>query len=166
VDCDSVPNGKQIDALIGLDISKNALKLAKRNKRANVVLGTAKNLPFKEGSFKTVSCVETIFFTGSDYKQALEEIKRASRKYIILTFQHKDSAAIYKASISDGDNIAKYKDGTEYAFFNEDDVKGLMREGFSIKKMKVYALKDLGIEDKNVPPETKAIIYVKCEKQN
>jgi ubiquinone/menaquinone biosynthesis C-methylase UbiE len=155
-----------------LDISKIALARATRRnfkfKSVNPILGAAQDLPFKENSFDKVLCIETIMHTGRDYKKVLEELKRVSKGDMVLTFYHKDRAE--KQGLLVKDNIAEYKrlDKTkkEMAVFNEDDVKGLMREGFSIKKMKVYTLKDLGTEDKNVPPETKAVIYVKCKKQN
>jgi ubiquinone/menaquinone biosynthesis C-methylase UbiE len=158
--------------LIGLDISKIALARATRRnfkfKSVNPILGAAQDLPFKENSFDKVLCIETIMHTGRDYKKVLEELKRVSKGDMVLTFYHKDRAE--KQGLLVKDNMAEYKrlDKTkkEMAVFNEDDVKGLMREGFSIKKMKVYTLKDLGTEDKNVPPETKAVIYVKCKKQN
>ena len=166
-DCWSSSDKKCNDAfLVGLDISKNALKLAKINKNDNVVLGTAQYLPFKENSFETVLCFGTLFYAGSTYKKVLEELKRVSKGNIMLTFHHKDNA------ISDfpiEGNVVNMGHEIEYTLFNENDVKDLMKEldlEIDQEKMKTYTLEKLKIHEKNVPQETKATIYVECKKKS
>jgi ubiquinone/menaquinone biosynthesis C-methylase UbiE len=159
--------------LIGLDISKIALARATRRnfkfKSVNPILGAAQDLPFKENSFDKVLCIETMMQTGRDYKKVLEELRRVSKGDIVLTFYHKDFAE--KQGLLVKDNIAEYKrlDKTKktIATFNEDDVTGLMEEkGLEIKKMKTYTLEKLNTHEKNVPQETKGVIYIECKKKS
>jgi len=159
--------------LVGLDISKIALARATRRnfkfKSVNPILGAAQDLPFKENSFDKVLCIETIMHTGRDYKKVLEELKRVSKRDIVLTFYHKDFAE--KQGLLVKDNIAEYKrlDKTKktIATFNEDDVTSLMKElDLEIKKMKTYTLEKLNVHEKNVPQETKGVIYVECKKKS
>lgn len=152
--------------LVGLDISKIALQRAKAiNRKFKLVFGVAQNLPFKENSFDNAICIETIMYVGPDYKQVLEELKRVSKKDIVLTFSHKDYTE--KQGISVKDNIAEYRQligNKPIAVFNEDDVIKLMKElNLNINKMKVYTVEELGIKD--FPQETKAVIYIECEKK-
>lgn len=67
-------NGK----VIGVDISKNALKYGKENyKKVKFVPASAMNLPFKDDSFDCVTSFELIeHLTHEDMHKCLKEIKR------------------------------------------------------------------------------------------
>jgi ubiquinone/menaquinone biosynthesis C-methylase UbiE len=65
----------------GLDRSHQALKYVKGEKK----VGEITNLPFESNSFDCVSCLEVIeHLNVNDFKVALNELSRISRKYIII----------------------------------------------------------------------------------
>lgn len=65
----------------GIDPSKKLLGHAKHIK---TILGSGEKLPFQDKSFDTVTCF-TAIHNFSDYKKGLEEMKRVSKKIVIIT---------------------------------------------------------------------------------
>jgi ubiquinone/menaquinone biosynthesis C-methylase UbiE len=148
--------------LVGLDISRKALEIAKRkNKDADVVCGDAEHLPFVDNSFDKVLSLGTTVY-ADNILESLREAKRVSKKDIILTFSHKD------------DTYFSAQNG--YKVFDENELRKMLIEdlglkiktrssGTSAEALITYTLKDLGIRSGTLPEDTKSLIYVECEKQ-
>ncbi len=68
--------------IVGLDISKEALKYV----RADKIEGTIADLPFADKSFDLLTCLETLeHLPHEDLKKGAAELQRVSRKYILVT---------------------------------------------------------------------------------
>lgn len=67
--------------LAGIEINPDALKQAKRNlPEVNLQVGRAESLPFPEGSFDCVTCIEVLEHIPVQHReQALREIRRVLR---------------------------------------------------------------------------------------
>ncbi len=72
---------------IGIDISKNLLKIAKRKTGAPLVLGNALALPFKNRAFKHSVCIAVVhhFKTEKDRVSCLKEIARITQKSSLIS---------------------------------------------------------------------------------
>lgn len=85
-----------IEYVVGIDISKNALKEAKQTKKEDkqkydLVQASADYLPFKNRSFNQVSMIETLTLMGDDYEKVLNETSRVTKDRFVFTATHKDS---------------------------------------------------------------------------
>jgi len=68
--------------LVGIDISSNALKYVNTEK----ILGSIDNIPFCDASFDLVLCLEVLeHLPYNVYPQALKELQRVSKKYILIS---------------------------------------------------------------------------------
>ncbi|MEK6936507.1 MAG: class I SAM-dependent methyltransferase [Nanoarchaeota archaeon] len=88
------------DYFVGLDISDEAIKKAKKNirhrkKPSDFIVASATDLPFKDNSFDLVSSIETLTLMGEDFYKALKEMKRVSKDKLIFTLSHVDIAKAY-----------------------------------------------------------------------
>ena len=70
---------------VGLDISKDMLKVAKVKGLKKLVMGSATFLPFKDNSFDAVYFMTSLEFIV-DRKRALLEAARVSRKAVVVGF--------------------------------------------------------------------------------
>lgn len=160
----------QDNYLVGLDFSKNALKIAKKNaKNKNVALvrGAAEYLPFTENIFDNVLCIEVMHHLDSidDCKQIIGEINRVSKLNALLTFHHKD----YARSL---EKLGENPTEEGKIFFDETDVSQILeKNGFHYDKKKIFTLGEMWqiplyeIWPYYLPkPETKAVIQVECSK--
>jgi len=67
---------------VGLYLSFEAVRLVSGNK----VQGDVARMPFKEAIFDLITCLEVLeHIPENDFKNAISEIKTASRKYILVT---------------------------------------------------------------------------------
>ncbi|MEX2007361.1 MAG: methyltransferase domain-containing protein [Candidatus Levyibacteriota bacterium] len=74
--------GKKLE---GVEYSEIAIKLSKKiNPHLNIRFGTVYELPYKDNSFDLVLCTEVLEHLEEPEK-ALAEIKRVSKKYLLLT---------------------------------------------------------------------------------
>ncbi len=72
----------RFNRVIGLDPSKEALKYVKTEKTC----GTITELPFENESFDLVTSLEVLeHLPHEDYNRGISELKRVSRKHIIIT---------------------------------------------------------------------------------
>jgi SAM-dependent methyltransferase len=158
--------------LIGVDNSKEALLRAKHRSKSiqnngcevSLVMGSADRLPFRDGCADRVVSIETQQYMGHDHKQALEEASRVSKKDVVLTFRSEEEALA--RGMKPQNNTVLDVDGYEVALFNEADIcKNLNDVGLEIRKKKIFSLADLGEVSTVVPADTKAAIYVECEKK-
>lgn len=67
---------------VGIDISRNLLKIAKRTAGVPLVLGNALTLPFKENAFENSICIAVVhhFKAEKDRAACLKEIVRVTQK--------------------------------------------------------------------------------------
>ncbi len=73
------------EVLEGIDYSKGAVGLGKKvHPNLNLKVGDIYNLPYKDGSFDLVLCIEVLEHL-EDPKRAINELKRVSSKYILFT---------------------------------------------------------------------------------
>lgn len=69
----------------GIEFTKEALEIAREmNKNINFVQGDIYEMPFKDLSFDIVICTEVLEHL-EDPEKAVSELKRLSKKYILLT---------------------------------------------------------------------------------
>lgn len=74
--------GKRVE---GVDNSERAVKIGKKMYPGlNLIQGDIYNLPYKDNSFDIVLCTEVLEHL-EDPGRALEELKRVTKKYIMLT---------------------------------------------------------------------------------
>ncbi|MBN1866082.1 glycosyltransferase [Candidatus Sumerlaeota bacterium] len=68
--------------VVGLDVSETALQHVRRETR----VGSIADLPFPDGSFDLAMANDVVeHLSKEDYRRALAELRRVSRKYILLT---------------------------------------------------------------------------------
>ncbi len=80
-----VINCVDLPDITGVDISKNALKLAKgRNQNCNLCAGSVYELSFKNDSFDLAIATEVLEHLENPEK-ALQEIRRVTRNYCLLS---------------------------------------------------------------------------------
>ncbi len=84
VGCGTAFYSKYFKDYTGIDNSKGMLEKSK----ANVIYGNAENLPFKDKSFDVVICL-TAIHNFKDYGKALNEMKRVSKKLMIISLLKK-----------------------------------------------------------------------------
>jgi len=84
VGCGTAFYSKYFQDYTGIDNSKGMLEKAK----ANVIYGRAEKLPFKDKGFDVIICL-TAIHNFKDYKKALNEMKRVSKKLIIISLLKK-----------------------------------------------------------------------------
>ncbi len=72
---------------IGLDISKNLLKIAKKKAGVPLVLGNALSLPFKDRAFDNSVCIAVVhhFKTEKERVNCLKEIARVTQKSSLVS---------------------------------------------------------------------------------
>jgi len=80
VGCGTAFYAELFENYTGLDSSKGMLEKAK----ANVILGNAENLPFKDKSFDVVISV-TALHNVKDFKKAIKEMERVSKGKIAIS---------------------------------------------------------------------------------
>lgn len=74
---------------VGLDITQSLVECAKAiQPDVNFLIGDVRNLPFGDSSFDIVACWDVLVHVP-EYKKALKELYRVSKKYLILTCQLK-----------------------------------------------------------------------------
>lgn len=80
-----VINCLNLPAITGVDISKNALKVAKdKNQNCNLCTGSVYDLSFKKNSFDLVIATEVLEHLKNP-DSALQEIRRVSKNYCIFS---------------------------------------------------------------------------------
>jgi SAM-dependent methyltransferase len=73
--------------IVGLDVSETALKYVEGQK----IRASAGRLPFGNGSFDLVTCLETLEHLKQEvFIRTIEEIKRVAKKYIIVSVPNEE----------------------------------------------------------------------------
>ena len=119
---------------VGMDVSLNAFKRAKKNKiektSYDLVRASAEKLPFKDGSFERVSMIETLTLIGKDYGKVLDEVARVTKDNFVFTVTHKEI---------DNDILKNSVKGVEKVTFNEEEITELLKErGLKIEELDAY----------------------------
>lgn len=176
--------GIQSRYLVGLDFSKEALKSAKENRdkkgkkqQVDLVCAAAEHLPFKNESFDTVLCIETLKYAESTYRKILDEAKRVSKGKLILTFDHRNEwygiSRLFDTKFTIKDNVFIFHDvDLKTVAFDEKSMKKFLKDtGFEVSRLAVnetnrskdpYLRKLFG----SLPSiKVKSSIYVECEKK-
>ena len=83
---------EQLENGVGIDISLKDLKKSRR-KGLNVVLGDGENLPFKDYSFATILCMQTIEHFP-DFISALREFYRVLENDGVLLLEFPNSSSL------------------------------------------------------------------------
>ena len=81
IGCGPFYASKYFKSIIGIDSSKGLLKLSNSKK---VICAKAEALPFKNNSFDTIISI-TAIQNFSNIKKAIQEMKRVSKRKIIIT---------------------------------------------------------------------------------
>ena len=114
------------ECLIGVDVSRNALKIAKDRIKGYIefsgkkieyglVRAVANNLPLKDESFDQTSMIETLSLTGrDDYKNILGEISRVTKGSFIFTVIHRELDSVISQ---------KPVNGIEKVTFTKEEIK-------------------------------------------
>lgn len=122
-------------SVVGLDISKLALNLAKKQcVRCNLLLGTAEKLPFKDGVFDKIFAMDLIEHVRNDF-ECLNEIMRTVKNggTIFLSFPRKKQVFKFSEDSRLG-HLHSYKK----TFIK----KFLEKNGFSVEMFFVDAIFD------------------------
>lgn len=85
----------KVNLLCGVDLSQNRLIKTRKNIDSELIRSDLLNLPFKDNSFDTVVCSETIEHI-KEYRKAIKELVRISKKNIIITTPNEESLTIEK----------------------------------------------------------------------
>lgn len=107
-----IANYLNLPAITGVDISENALKIAKyRNQKYNFCMGSVYNLSFKRNSFDLVVATEVLEHLNEP-ELALEEIRRVSKKYCI--FSVPNEPFFRTMNLLRGKNLKRYGNDIEH----------------------------------------------------
>jgi SAM-dependent methyltransferase len=80
----------RFERVVGLDSSREAL----RHVKAEVTQGSVAELPFEDGSFDLVTCMEVLeHLPQSEFWRAVDEMQRVSLKYVLLTVPNGEQLA-------------------------------------------------------------------------
>ena len=85
----------KICQVTGLDFSKQMLKI---NPHDKLVQGSAEDLPFPDESFDIAFCSNMLHHL-SDPKKALQEMKRVTKKYIVISEPNRNNPFIFFFSL-------------------------------------------------------------------
>jgi len=136
----AIPLAKEGARVIASDASNEMLKIAREKARKNNVevvfkLADAHKLPFTDLEFDAVVSIRTIMHTVN-WKRALSEICRVSKKNVIIDFPPKSGFAFFAPLIL-GIKKKFIKDAQNYKVFSVGAVKKeLLRNGFVISDIK------------------------------
>jgi SAM-dependent methyltransferase len=105
-------NCLKLPAIVGVDISKNALKIAKdKNQKYNLCAGSVYNLSFKKSSFDLVIATEVLEHLREP-NLALQEIRRVSRDYCIFSVPNEPYFRIM--NFLRGKNLTRFGNDVEH----------------------------------------------------
>lgn len=114
----------QFGDVIGVDKSEDALRLAR--KRGKVKKGDIANLPFKDGEFDVVVCLDVLYHKWVNTKEAISEINRVLRKEGILLMR--EPAFNWFRSSEDVASATRHR-------FTTDELRKELKNNFKILKM-------------------------------
>jgi ubiquinone/menaquinone biosynthesis C-methylase UbiE len=169
---------------VGLDFSKEALKIAKENRdkkekkqQIDLVCACAEFLPFRNESFDTVICIETLVHAEDTYRKILEESKRVSKRKLILTVDHKDEPyeffRTYGIKFTIKDNVFIFHDqGYRSLAFDETSIAKFLKK-MDLKILRLAVNETDYNKDQRLTKifghlplkKSKSSIFVECEKR-
>jgi len=127
----------------GIDITPNSIQAAKTmHPEVNFIVGDIKNLPFHENCFDIVVCWDVLVHVDN-YKRALNELHRTTRKKLIFTCQ----------LTKEKEYLAGKQGAAPYNIFNMDDFLVLLESLFPSVELTCgygYMLPDVDVPAKYV----------------
>lgn len=121
---------------IGCDIDTNRIMLAKNN--TGLVIADALRLPFKESYFDAVMAIELLEHV-SNIKVLLEELKRVSNGYILITVPNEPIFRL--ANLFRGKNIKYFGNPEDHIHhFNKNTLGFLLSKYYSDVKIKINSI--------------------------
>ncbi|MFH1225442.1 MAG: class I SAM-dependent methyltransferase [Candidatus Diapherotrites archaeon] len=128
------------DAVIALDISPQMIALASRRaeneklRNVSLVIADAQSLPFKEGAFDAVYCINA-FYHVPDRGRALSEMRRVMRRgaFAILEFYSILNPMVFARVVVNYISAISSKRGFVYAEFPPAFRATLSRNGFTLE---------------------------------
>lgn len=118
---------KRYGKVVGIDISKEAVRLCRLKGLKSVKTGSINNLPFSDNSFELVTCFDVLGQNGVDEKKALSEFYRVLKPNGILFIR----VAAYPFLYSLHDRVCH----TKKRFYKKDFKKIFVESHFSILKL-------------------------------
>lgn len=99
---------------------------------SQIVEADIKNIPFDDQKFDLVTCMEVIEHLPIDtYEKGLRELERIAKQYILLSVPYNESRALVSCPYCGAGFNACY----HVRSFNEESMKSLFAEQFSIENM-------------------------------
>jgi ubiquinone/menaquinone biosynthesis C-methylase UbiE len=129
--------------LIGVDISKRALNIAKRrikrermNNYVELILASCFSLPFRDSCFDLTLFLSLLSFLTKKYLKALKEGYRVTKDCLGFNITHKEEVDIYRKIhreqivLQDCSHgwLALFKDGREFFVSNETHILNLLKK--------------------------------------
>lgn len=118
---------KRYGKVVGIDISKEAVRLCRLKGLKSVKTGSINNLPFPDNSFELVTCFDVLGQNGVDEKKALSEFYRVLKPNGFLFIR----VAAYSFLYSLHDRLVH----TKKRFYKKDLIKIFRKSHFSILKL-------------------------------
>jgi len=123
---------------IGIDISSHILKKAKKSEKISYVAADAENLPFKNGSFSKIICIDILEHLIKP-KSALIQVRRDIQKNGELIVQVPTIGFIASLVTSN------FHEGHLRYYSKSEVIKELNETGFNIEKIRLYNSVPLGL---------------------
>jgi SAM-dependent methyltransferase len=115
--------------VLGCDISRDRLSIAKKNVRGGLLMADATRLPFEDSSFDLVVASEILEHL-SDPVSSIEEIGRVSKRYVMVTVPNEPFFRM--ANFFRGKNLRRFGNPHDHIHhFNEKSLGALLSEHFS-----------------------------------
>ena len=126
---------------VGIDISRNLLKIAKRKAKVPLILGNALALPFKKSAFYNSICIAVVhhFKTEKERIKCMEEIARITKNSILASvwaFEQEKFAARKSPDIQLGWN----KEHPRFYHLFKDGELNKIAEAAGLKSGKIWRL--------------------------
>lgn len=118
---------KQYGKVVGIDISKEAIKLCRSRGLKTIQIGTINDLPFADNSFDLITCFDVLGQKGVDRKKAISEFFRVLKPKGLLFLR----VAAYQFLYSFHDKVVH----TERRYTKKDLLQIIKINNFSILKL-------------------------------
>lgn len=124
--------------IVGCDINKSHLSIARKIIRKELVIADVTKLPFKDSSFDAVIALEIIEHLN-DVNAAISEIKRVSKNYVIITVPNEPFFRL--ANFLRGKNIKTLGNIPDHIHhFNKHSLEKVLSKHFSNVQVKNNAI--------------------------
>jgi SAM-dependent methyltransferase len=127
---------RRFPRVVTTDFAFNPLRQV-RNAQIPCVQGNASSLPFHDSAFDAVIATELIeHLTGSKQRQALREISRTSKKFILLTVPYREVLVFGQVRCMDCGCI--FNASRHTTSFNQSDMISLLHPEFGVLRIELF----------------------------